>query len=131
LQSCSFCFGCIGIKNKSYCIFNRQYTKEERHAKVDELFAQMDKEGTLGDFLPASICPYYFNDTIAYQLNDSFTQQEVAPGGYLRRDQVVTVDIPDGVEVVMTHQLGDYESHQDGQRHIDPAILTKVIKDDQ
>jgi hypothetical protein len=44
LDYCSFCLGCIGLKNKSYCIFNKQYTKEERHEKVDEIFQQMEKD---------------------------------------------------------------------------------------
>lgn len=28
LTSCTDCFGCINLKNKSFCIFNKQYTKE-------------------------------------------------------------------------------------------------------
>jgi hypothetical protein len=47
VQTCSFCLGCIGLKNKQFCIFNKQYTKEERHEKIDEIFTQMDKDGTL------------------------------------------------------------------------------------
>ncbi len=27
--ACNSCFGCIGLRNKSYCIFNDQYTKEQ------------------------------------------------------------------------------------------------------
>ncbi len=30
IDTCSFCLGCIGLRNKSYCIFNQQYTKDER-----------------------------------------------------------------------------------------------------
>jgi hypothetical protein len=41
---CSFCLGCYGIQNKSYCILNKQYSKEERHEKVDEIFSQMEKD---------------------------------------------------------------------------------------
>ena len=44
LEDCSFCLGCIGLKNKSYCIFNKEYGKEERHTKVDEIFTQMEKD---------------------------------------------------------------------------------------
>jgi hypothetical protein len=44
LEACSFCLGCIGLINKSFCIFNKQYTKEERYAKVDEIFSQMEKD---------------------------------------------------------------------------------------
>jgi hypothetical protein len=44
METCSFCFGCVGLKNRQFCIFNKQYTKEERHAKVDEIFTQMEKD---------------------------------------------------------------------------------------
>lgn len=40
----SYCIGCIGLKNKQFCIFNKQYTKEERHEKANEIFAQMEKD---------------------------------------------------------------------------------------
>ncbi len=65
LESCQYCFGCIGLKNKSYCILNKEYTKEERYEKVDEIFTQMEGDGIFGKFFPASIDPFYFNDTIA------------------------------------------------------------------
>ena len=61
LESCSFCLGCIGLKNKSYCILNKQYTKEERYEKVDEIFSQMDADGTLGEFFSATMNSFYFN----------------------------------------------------------------------
>jgi hypothetical protein len=47
MDNCSFCLGCIGLKNKSYFILNKQYTKEEWYEKVDEIFAQMEADGTL------------------------------------------------------------------------------------
>ncbi len=28
-RNCSDCFGCVGLRNKQYCVFNEQYTKEE------------------------------------------------------------------------------------------------------
>jgi hypothetical protein len=44
MEECSYCLGCIGLKNKSYCILNKQYTKEERYQKVDEIFAAMEQK---------------------------------------------------------------------------------------
>lgn len=35
--NCTNCVGCVNLKNKSYCIFNEQYTKEEYLAKIEEL----------------------------------------------------------------------------------------------
>ncbi len=35
-QNCSSCFGCVGLRGKSYCIFNKQYTKEDYEIKIKE-----------------------------------------------------------------------------------------------
>ncbi|HMY81095.1 MAG TPA: hypothetical protein PK048_04620 [Candidatus Absconditabacterales bacterium] len=131
LESCSFCLGCIGLKNKSYCILNKQYTKEERYEKVDEIFAQMEKDGTLGQFFPATMNPFYFNDTAAYLIDPSFTKEEVTAKGYLRRDEPIKVDIPAGVQTVKTSELDQFEGRRAEQRYIDPEIMKKVILDEQ
>jgi hypothetical protein len=73
LKNCSFCIGCIWLKNMSYCIFNKQYTKEEWHELADKIFAQMDTDWILWDFFPWELNPFYFNDTMAYLIDDSFT----------------------------------------------------------
>jgi hypothetical protein len=31
---CKDCFGCVGMFNKQYCIYNTQYTKEEYQEKI-------------------------------------------------------------------------------------------------
>ena len=33
---CTSCFGCTGLRSKSYCIFNEQYTKEEYKKKLGQ-----------------------------------------------------------------------------------------------
>lgn len=160
-DACSFCLGCIGLKNKQFCILNKQYTKEERHIKVDEIFAQMEKDWTLGAFFPWSMNPFYFNDTAAYLIDQSFTKEEVTKLWYLWRDEAIKVDIPAGAEVVKVSELGNFEGfviarewndrgnpggiqwiassslHSSSQwrdelsRHIDPSILNKIIVDEQ
>jgi hypothetical protein len=35
--NCTNCIGCISLRNKSNCIFNEQFTKEEYEAKIKEL----------------------------------------------------------------------------------------------
>ncbi len=37
LASCSDCFGCVALTHKKYCIFNKQYNKDEYFKKVEEL----------------------------------------------------------------------------------------------
>ncbi len=36
-RNCSNCLGCINLVDKSYCIFNQQYSKEEYSKKIAEL----------------------------------------------------------------------------------------------
>ena len=130
IQSCSFCLGCIWLKNKSYCILNKQYTKEEWYEKVDEIFGQMDADGTLGEFFPACMNPFYFNDTAAYLIDPSFTKEEVTAKWYLWRDEPIKVDIPETAQVISIDDLDQYESFDDaGVWKIDASILKKVIQD--
>src|SRR3989344_6279660 len=45
---CNNCFGCFGLRSKSYCIFNEQYSKEEYFEKLKEM-----NLGSHEDFLKA------------------------------------------------------------------------------
>jgi hypothetical protein len=54
----------------------------------------------LGEFFPATMNPFYFNDTAAYLIDPSFTKEEVTAKGYLWRDEPIKVDIPADAEVV-------------------------------
>ena len=129
-EACSFCLWCIWLKNKSYCILNKQYTKEEWYEKVDEIFGQMDADGTLGEFFPACMNPFYFNDTAAYLIDPSFTKEEVTAKWYLWRDEPIKVDIPETAQVISIDDLDQYESFDDaGVWKIDASILKKVIQD--
>ena len=124
MDSCSYCLWCIGLKNKSFCILNKQYTKEEWFEKANEIFAQMEKDWTLWAFFPGWMNPFYFNDTAAYLINDTFTKEEVEKEWYLRRDEEIKVDIPAWAEVITTHQLNDYQWYNaQGEREINKDIL--------
>jgi len=132
LMACSYCLGCIGLKNKSFCILNKQYTKEEWFEKANEIFTQMGKDWQLWKFFPASMNPFYFNDTVAYLIDDTFTKEEVIAEWYLRRDEEIKVDIPDGFQVVKNTELNNYQGFDSAwNRTIDPEILKKVIVDEK
>ncbi|MBP7885400.1 hypothetical protein KAZ93_04605 [Patescibacteria group bacterium] len=42
---CNDIFGCIGLRNKSYCIFNKQYTPEEYELTVAKIIDHMIQTG--------------------------------------------------------------------------------------
>lgn len=129
MEDSHYCLGCIGLKNKSYCILNKQYSKEEWEKLTEKIFETMEMDGSLGTFFPARMNPFYFNDTAASLIDDSFTKEEVEKEGYLWRDAPIKVDIPEGMGVVKTSELGKFEGFQNGAWHINPAILEKVIVD--
>ncbi len=132
MNTCSFCLWCIWLKNKSYCIFNKQYTKDERYDEVDKMFTKMEKDWQLWEFFPGSMNPFYFNDTAAYLIDPSFTKEEVTAKWYLRRDEPIKVDIPVGSTLVSTADLDQYEwFDSEGNRTINADILKVVIQDEQ
>ena len=132
LDACSYCLGCIGLKNKTFCILNKQYSKEERFEKANEIFEQMDKDWTLWQFFPGSMNPFYFNDTAACLIDDSFTKEEVTKEWYLRRDEEIKVDVPAWAAMIETKDLNSYQWFNDKwERTINPEILRKVIKDEK
>jgi len=76
LFSCSDCFGCVGLKKKQYCIFNKQYSKEDYCQLVEKIKKQMndvpyvDKQGLVykyGEFFPIEFSQNGYNNTIAIQ----------------------------------------------------------------
>ncbi len=70
-------FGCIGIRNKQYCILNRQYSKEEYEGLVPKIIRHMkempyiDSRGIkygYGEFFPVEFSPFAYNETIAQEM---------------------------------------------------------------
>ncbi len=71
-NACSYIFGCSWLRNKSYCIFNKQYTKEEWEKTVREILSQMISEWTWGEFLDPKYSFYAYNESHAIdQMNIS------------------------------------------------------------
>jgi len=58
-------FGCIGLKRQSYCILNRQYTKEQYEALVPKIIAHMIATKEWGEFFPIALSPFGYNETVA------------------------------------------------------------------
>ena len=107
-------FGCVGLNGKSYCILNKQYTKEEYEVLVPKIIEHMnnipyvDKKGRVykyGEFFPAEISPLAYNETIA---NEYFplTKEEAVEKGFNWRESerskyaptLITEQIPDSIE---------------------------------
>lgn len=69
-------FGCAGLRNKSYCILNKQYTKEEYEKLVPVIIENMkkhpyrDAQGrtyAYGEFFPVEFSPFSYNEAITQE----------------------------------------------------------------
>jgi len=56
----------MGLRNKSYCIFNKQYTQEEYETLVPQLIEKMKADGEWGFFSPAA-ASFPYNDSLAME----------------------------------------------------------------
>jgi len=74
-------FGCVSMIKKNYCIFNKQYSPEDWKAVKEKIVEHMKKTGEWGEFFPATISPFPYNDTVAL---DYFpmTKDEVLAKGW-------------------------------------------------
>ncbi|MEI8091598.1 MAG: hypothetical protein WCG98_05215 [bacterium] len=97
------------MKNKEFCIFNKEYSKEDWFELANKIFEKMDIDGILGKSFPGDLNPFYFNDTAAYLIDDTFTKDEVEKEGFLRRDEAVKTDIPTGADVIEVKDLSSYQ----------------------
>ncbi len=78
--SCRDCFGCVGLRHNSYCIFNKQYTKEEYEKLVPQLIELMQERKEWGEFHSANLSPYGYNHSIAQDFFPLTKQQALAKG---------------------------------------------------
>jgi len=65
--SCEDCFACIWLRNAKYCIFNKQYPKEQYFQLKKKIIKQMKNNGEYWEFFPVEISPFWYNESIAQE----------------------------------------------------------------
>ena len=58
-------FGCVSIKKAAYCILNRPYEKAAYEQMRERIIAHMKKTGEWGEFFPATLSLFAYNETVA------------------------------------------------------------------
>ncbi|MBU1728260.1 hypothetical protein KKA39_03085 [Patescibacteria group bacterium] len=108
LINCSDCFGCVNLRNKKYCVFNKQHTREEYFEKIERIKKHMndmpyvDKNGRTykyGEFFPSELSLWKYNETWAHKYFP-LTKQEAIEKGYdwqenPKRDYKTTIKAKD------------------------------------
>ncbi|HLC95114.1 MAG TPA: hypothetical protein VJH89_01375, partial [Patescibacteria group bacterium] len=116
-QNSENCFGCVGLRKKSYCIFNKQYSKEEYETLLPKIIEHMKSAKEYGEFFPTSYSPFGYNETIA---QDYFplTKEQALARGYKWRDKEKS-------EHQTTIKASDLKDHIED---VDDAILKEIIE---
>lgn len=107
-------FGCIGLKKKSYCILNKQYSKESFDKLRIKIVEQMDEvpyidaRGRIykyGEFFPSEFSPFAYNESIAQEYFP-LKKEDAERSGFVWRDPaersysstVKASELPDSVK---------------------------------
>lgn len=96
------CFGCVSLRNKSYCILNKQYTPQEYKTLRAKIIDDMNRnpyrytrgiEYRYGEFFPPQLSPFGYNETTAGELF-SRTKEEAIASGFLWYDAPIHTNTP-------------------------------------
>jgi hypothetical protein len=142
LQYCMYCFGasssnlfgCIGLRNKQYCILNKQYSKEEYEELVPKIIDHMNKmpyvvekrdekgemkkiEYRYGEFFPSEFSPLPYNETWAQDYYP-LTKEKAEANGFLWNE----------VAQSSYQSTKNSETLPDDIKEIDDSILEDIIQ---
>lgn len=113
-RSSNNCFGSTSMRNASYCILNKQYSKEEYFALKEKIIEHMnempyvDKQGNeyrYGEFFPVELSPFEYKYTLAQNFFP-LTDEEILERGYTHYPEIeneyqITLeakDLPDHIK---------------------------------
>jgi len=123
----SDCFGCVGVKDKRFCIFNKQYSEDDYRKLRQKIIAHMsdipytDKQGriyTYGEFFPPELSPFGYNETTAPE-EFELTESEARERGY----KWVDAAAHRGVYAITK----DARELPDHIKNIEDGILSEII----
>ena len=89
----AYLFGCVGLRDKQYCILNKQYAKEEYEELVPKIIEHMNsmpykdrsrQTYAYGEFFPIELSPFAYNETLAMEMFPLTEEKAIAKGFYWR-----------------------------------------------
>ncbi len=114
------CFGCVGVRNKRFCILNRQYSEKEYGELVLKIREQMEKMGEYGEYFPMRLSPFAYNETVAMDY-DPLSKNEALALGARWQDPVSETTIPSEGETIQAEDLPD------SIREVNDSICRQMI----
>lgn len=122
LEYCNFlvnshdCFGCVGLRNKSYCILNKQYPEQEYEELKEKIIEYMKKTGEYGEFFPVSLSTFGYNET---------TAQDYFP---LIKEEAAKIGVNwNNYKSAVNYKFSDYQIPDD-IHNVGDDILDKILR---
>ncbi|MFA5076345.1 MAG: hypothetical protein WC480_02930 [Patescibacteria group bacterium] len=79
-------FGCVNLRNKSFCIFNKQYREDDYFKLKEKIVNRLKEEGIYGAFQPPEYSLFGYNESPAMGYLP-LTKEEVLAKGWRWHDQ--------------------------------------------
>lgn len=113
-------FGCVWLSNQSYCIFNKQYSKQEFETLSQKIIEHMIKTWERWEFFPTTISTFWYNETLA---NEFFplSEQEAKSKWYKRQEKYYPVNVPEWTKTIKSSEIPD------NIKDVEDSILDKAI----
>ncbi|MBP9717965.1 hypothetical protein KBD59_01590 [Candidatus Gracilibacteria bacterium] len=108
--------GCVSLRRSEYCILNKQYTKDEFFELREKLINHMRNSGEWGEFFPAFMSPFSYNETIAQEYYPLTSDQAVVRGYRWKEEDAYS-----------EHQGGVIEL-PDALRDADDRVTSGILK---
>ncbi len=108
-------FGCIAVNKKKYCIFNKQYSKEEFKTLKDKIIEHMKGTGEWGQFFPIGTSNFSYNETVAqeyFPLTEKECKSKNLPWwdksvGTYGKETLKVSEIPDSIDDVKDEVINE------------------------
>jgi hypothetical protein len=110
-------FGCISLRNKSYCIFNKQYREEDYYAMRDKITAWLKERGDYGTFFPTWMSPFAYNESIANEYSEKSKEEALAQGFKWKHE----------LPFIQGQGTIDYESISNNPTDYDESLTKEIL----
>ncbi len=120
-----YLFACAGLRKKQYCVFNKQYSKEDFNELRNKIIKQMkempfvDKKSRVfsyGEFFPIDIMPFSYNNSVVSEYFP-LTKEEILEHGY----KYTEPEIKKYKSTILPHQLPSIEK-------ADEKVLEEIVQ---
>ena len=119
----SYLFGCVWLRNKEYCILNKQYTKEAYESLVPQIIEKMIADWEWGEFFPSHISPFDYNESLGQEFFPLSKEIALAKW-YTRMDKEYAINVPEGTVAIQAKDLPDISSVTDDI--LNQAIICEI-----